>query len=152
MAFTPESKRIGAHTYKVMKLDAVRGSKAALRLAKVAAPGVEAFNAADPMGTEKAFAAIVAQLDEKDFDYLRELLSSVTEVSGGDYGERSPSLESVFSVHFVDRYNELVGWLAFAVMVNFRSFFSGIGELLGGSGSASSSKTQGSTGSSGASS
>jgi len=149
MAFKSESKQIGKHRYTVTQLDAVRGSKAALRLAKVVGPALSAYSGED--AESKAISALLSNLEEKDFDYLRETLSSATTVAGGKYGEREPALDDVFAVHFAGNYGEMIGWLAFAVKVNFASFFSGVGELLSALGSASpSTTTQGSTGSSGA--
>jgi len=36
---------------------------------------------------------------------------------------RWPNLKDIFDAHFAGEYEELIGWLKFAIEVNFGSFF-----------------------------
>lgn len=128
MAFKSEAKQIGAYTYKVTQLDAIRGRRAAVRLGKVIAPALDADSiSVDSIG--KMLAKALGSLTEDDFDYFCDLLSAQTSVKGpGFKGE--PQLADVFATHFADRYADMVQWLAFALKVQFGSFFGENGQLL----------------------
>jgi hypothetical protein len=126
MKFKIEKKRIGIHTYYVTQLDALRGRREIVRLAKVIGP---ALSVADK-GEEAALAKLVEALSVDEFDHFCEVLSEQTVVTGGAHGELEPQLSDVFAEHFAGNYLEMVQWLAFALGVNFGSFFAGAVEKI----------------------
>jgi hypothetical protein len=149
-AFKQESARIGAHTYKVTQLDALKGRRAFTRLAKLLGP---AFAQLQGEGTDdekvaRALTSLVDRMSEDDVDFFCDAFAELTEVSGGAYKKAAPQLDTVFATHFAGNYLEMTRWLIFAMKVNFSSFFGGAGALLGQAASASTSPTT-STGSSG---
>lgn len=122
--YETKKKRIGAFTYHVTQLDAKSGSRALLRLLKIAGPALEA---GEKGGETAAGTKLVEMLSEKDFDYFCELLAGQTTVTGGSYDEDAePALDNLFDQHFASNYLDMFAWLAFALEVNFGSFFVGV--------------------------
>lgn len=75
--------------------------------------------------------AALDKLTEADFDYFCDLFAKTTQVHGPDMKEGAwPYLSDIFAVHFAGRYLEMMRWLAFALGVNFSSFFGGIGDAI----------------------
>jgi hypothetical protein len=124
--FKTETKRIAGHDYKVTQLDAIAGRRAFTRMLKVVGP---AFAKLDD-GAGEAFTELVDRLGEDDVAHFCDLFAKMTEVSGGDFGERAPQLSDIFGVHFAGRYLEMSQWLIFCFEVNFASFFGGAGGLV----------------------
>lgn len=118
MKFKTESKRIGAYTYHVQQLDAVRGSNALLRLLKVIGP---AFEADDEGG---ALAKLAGSLSESELRWFCDLFAGQTTVTGGDIpDDHEPQLDGIFGEHFAGNYFAMLEWLRFAFEVNYASFF-----------------------------
>lgn len=127
MALKTETKTIGQHSYTVTQLDAVRGRKLATRIARVFGPALDGIS----KDAAAAIGAALKGLSEEDVDYVCDTFAASSTVTGGQYGARAPSLESVFSVHFAGNYGEMLAWLAFCFQINFASFLEGVGPLLG---------------------
>lgn len=130
--FKQESKRIGAHDYKVTQLDAVKGRRAFVRLAKFVGPAMVKLEGSGTPDERvgQAIVAFLADLSEADLDYFCDTFAAVTEVSAGKYGAAAPQLDSVFSVHFAGDYLSMTQWLVFCFKLNFSSFFAGAGALV----------------------
>ena len=106
-----KEKVIGQTTYRVTQFGAVQGRKVLARLAKLLVV---------------AKSTDLAQLDlESELDYLCETFAPYTEIQRlGD--PKRPQLKDEFEEHFIGRYDEMLGWLLFALEVNFSSFFIGL--------------------------
>lgn len=127
MALKTETKHIGQHSYTVTQLDAVRGRKMATRIARILGPALDGIS----KDAGAALGTALKNLSDEDVDYVCETFAASSTVSGGEYGSKQPSLESVFAVHFAGKYGEMLQWLAFCFKVNFESFLEGAGPLLG---------------------
>lgn len=131
-AFKVESKRIGAHDYKVTQLNAVTGRRVFTRLFKLVGPAMaktEGRKGDDALAA--AMTGLLEHLSEDDVDYFCDVFSAVTSVSGGAYSKAAPQLADVFLSHFAGEYLAMMQWLAFCMQVNFRSFFAGAGRAIG---------------------
>ncbi len=123
MKFKTEKKRIGAFTYHVTQLDASRGSKAMLRVVRLAAPVIALAEKGDETA---AWSKLAESLTDSDFEYFCDLFTTQTIVTGGAYDEDAePALDGIFDEHFAANYFEMLQWLTFCFEVNFASFFAG---------------------------
>ncbi len=125
-----ETRRIGAYDYTVTQLDAVKGRRALVRLAKIFVPS--ATSSGDALASvtatgNAALGSIADRLNEADVDYLCDLFAGTTTVSGGDFANKAPLLADIFALHFAGQYKEMGQWLLFALEVNFGGFFKGLG-------------------------
>jgi len=146
-----ESKAIGdrGYTYTVQQFGAREGGRMLVRLAKLLGKPVgDAVSAGDVLDIRAAGAVIAGLADaisEDEFDHLCTSFGKRSTVSGGN-GEQAPQLQygpktipladgGIFDLHFAGAYVELVGWLAFALEVNYGSFLTvanaAKGDLLG---------------------
>ena len=77
------------------------------------------------MGTVgKMITNLATTVSEADYDYLCDVFTKTSAVSGGEYSEPMPlAAEGVFDLHFAGEYVELGQWLVFAIEVNFGRFF-----------------------------
>lgn len=121
-----ESDTIGEHTYTVTQLGALQGRVAATRLARIVGP---LMGSAGDAGA--ALGRLAGALHEDDVNYFCDLLAPLTTVSGGAYGSKAPRLQDIFDAHFAGHYFEMAKWLAFALKVNFGSFFDDLSRELG---------------------
>lgn len=126
--FATETKQIGSYKYTVTQLDALKGRRAFTRLMRIAGPALgELAGAKTDIGS--AIEKLVERLSEDDVDHFCDLFAKVTSVSGGDFENRSPQLDTIFAKHFAGQYLELVQWLVFCFQVNFSGFFAGAASL-----------------------
>lgn len=109
-----ESKQIGRYTYEVTQLGALKGRKVATRLAKLLPALIEAKESG-------ILAGLLDGVDESLVEYVCDAISPNTVVVLSD--GKKPRLSDIFDVHFAGEYDELIGWLQFAIEVNFSSFF-----------------------------
>jgi hypothetical protein len=134
-----ETKTIGSTEYEVTQLPSGRGRKLLLRLVRIVGPavgellkggeaGTATLASVSAEGLSAAVGELAARLGEDDFEYAVKELASSTKVRV-DGGGLVP-LASVLDLHFAGAYGEMLSWLAFALEVNFRSFFSGLGSLV----------------------
>jgi hypothetical protein len=124
MQLSTQKKKIGPYEYRVTQLDALAGRALFIRLAKIAGPAFGSFDAKNPQKSiADVFGKVAAGLSEEDLTVFCDVLGRSTEVAGGEYSERSPQLNDVFALHFAGKYLEMFQWLAFALEVNFGSFF-----------------------------
>lgn len=140
MALAQETRVIGDYTYRVTQLTTTAGQEVLVRLTKMAGPSgasfIEGLAGAATIDIEAALASGLAEavreaslrLSAEDLKFVTTAMSKVTEVLIED---RAPQLSVLYEQHFAGRYDEWVAWLAFALEVNFKSFFAGSGGLLG---------------------
>jgi len=122
MARDSEVRNINGLDYKVVQLGAKQGRKVLIRLMKVGGAGLAGLTGEQGLaGVVAGLAAAVQNLSEEDFEYFCDTLSPVTEVTLAD-GKR-PQLNNAFDDHFAGDYGTMALWLAFALEVNFSSFF-----------------------------
>jgi len=127
MNLKSETKTIGGYTYKVTALNAVDGRKVFVRMTKAVGPAIAA---ASDGNEAAALGVLIDGLNEADLDFFCEKFAEVTEVWGGDYGDKGRTLKNVFMSHFSANYFEMCEWLAFAFEVNYSSFFTGMATML----------------------
>ncbi len=128
----PETKTVGGHSYTTTPLDAVRGRRVFMRLARIVGPAFAQLNAGqDEASQARAFGEAIKNLSEDDLDYFCDVFAEATTVSGGNYGSKAPVLKDVFPLHFTANYGEMTVWLVFCMKVNFGSFFASAGQLGG---------------------
>lgn len=146
MGIRTEEKQIGENVYRVTTLGAKAGRDLLVRLVKIAGPtigeivkGIDATAAAK--GSKKgegfdlgdvgldavasALEKLSESISERDFAYLSDTLATRTEIVYPADGGRAVPLANVYDNHFAGSYGELFGWLAFALGVNYQSFFGG---------------------------
>lgn len=117
------TKRIGTSEYTVTKLGGLKGSEVFVHLVNLFGPGAGGLKSGGWLG---AIERIATKLTVEEMRYFCDTFAPLTIVklpSG-----KSPKLSDIFDEHFDCNYSELVQWLAFALEVNFKSFFQGIGE------------------------
>jgi hypothetical protein len=133
-----ETRTIGGDEYEVTQLPSGRGRKLLLRLLRIVGPaiaelvkdGTSSVKLSDVSadGLAAALQELAARLTEDDFEYaVRELTSGTkVRIAGGP----AVKLETVSELHFAGNYGAMLSWLGFALEVNFRSFFGGLGSLV----------------------
>lgn len=125
MPYETKSKVIGDHEYSVTTLGALEGRKIYVQLMKTVAPGLKnAGSGKIDMGS------IVANiLSELDPSFIASVSDSFAKVTSVNLGEKSPSLSSIFDLHFAGKYKEFTEWFMFCIEVNFGSFLDVLGAL-----------------------
>lgn len=124
-----QERKIGDCTYVVSTLGAKQARKVQFRLVKMLGPAtaglVKAESVAAAVGSALQTFSSVAQ--EDDLEYLYDAFASVTTVKkpivSTSGSEITLSLEKVFDTHFRGHTGYMNLWLAFAIEVNFSSFF-----------------------------
>lgn len=121
MGLRTDDRVIGDCTYRVTQLGAIQGQKVMVRLANV-------LGRAGAKGGDLAakLAGIASSLSEEDMTFLCNAMAERTLIQGSEY-KGLTKLQDVFDMHFAGRYLEMLRWLAFALEVNFGSFFRGLG-------------------------
>ncbi len=133
MALTTQQKTIGANTYEVTQLNAIKGRGVFTRFAKMIAPVIEELAAGDTgkdanARIAKAFASLLGSLSEDDMNFFCDAFAPTTCLVIDDGGKtRRPALKDLFGLHFASNYSEMLGWLYFCLEVNFGSFFAAAG-------------------------
>lgn len=133
-----EERVIGEHTYRVQRLGARAGCTMAVKLAKWLAPsaasGVEGIVGARSdafgsiaLGVSDSLRVLVERVSAEELASVQLELAKHTTVL---MGELEPQLSAIYDEHFAGHYDWLMAWLAFALEVNFRSFFGGTGAAL----------------------
>lgn len=133
-----ESREIGerGYTYTVQQLGAREGSRTLVRLAKMLGKPVgDAVSAGEQLDTNtvgSVISGLAEAITETEFDHLVSVFSKRSTVSGGNaeqahqlqYGPKQVPLSDVgiFDLHFAGAYVELMGWMMFALEVNFGGF------------------------------
>lgn len=132
-----ETRTISGDEYEVTQLPSGRGRKLLLRILRVVGPALaELVRGGDGVklsevgadGLASAMQELAARLTEDDFEYAVRELAGATKVriGGGD----PTKLETIIDLHFAGEYGAMLQWLAFALEVNYRSFFDGLGSLV----------------------
>lgn len=114
-----KTRQIGEYKYRCTQLGALKGRKVLVRLLKTVGPALDGVSEGS---VGSLLGKLASSLDEDTVDYLCDTMAARTEVelpSG-----KSVDLAGIFELHFAGKYGEMVKWLAFAVEVNFSSFFS----------------------------
>ncbi len=133
MSLTTETKQIGAHTYEVTQLNAIKGRGVFVRFVKLIAPAADALadtgNADQNARLAKALASVVANITDEDMNFFCEAFAPATcLVVTDDNGKtRRPGLKDLFALHFASNYGDMMAWLYFCLEVNFGSFFAAAG-------------------------
>src|ERR1700753_1784819 len=143
MARETHERWIGEHIYRVTLLGAKEGERMAWKLAKLLAPSAAAAadgfasapskpNAAQGeegvaemiamvIGASWGLTRLIDLVDPAELEAMQLLLAKYTEVELKP--DQTPNLAKVFDDHFAGRYDVLMQWFAFALEVNFSSFF-----------------------------
>ena len=124
MAIEAKTKSIGASDYTVEPHGAIKGRALLLRLVKIVGPSLTAVS---QDSIPDAIKSLLGGLSEEDLTFLCEEFSKKTMVTV-DGGELQ--LSKIFDQHFVGSYIEMIQWLAWAIEVNYSSFFKGAAGLL----------------------
>jgi hypothetical protein len=147
-----ETETIGGDTYRVRFIEPLTATDIAVDLAKMFAPVLASFGGsilsssdtkkqlrglldgdeeeAMQGASESIERAILGLLGNLSKDQMRFLISTMAPVTEVQKGQSWPSLESVFPVHFRGRPSAIFKWLAFAMRVNFKGFFSDITSVI----------------------
>lgn len=144
MGLESKDKTIGDHTYRVYQLPATQGLAMFMDLAKMVGPSLGVLidaaktekggsaSLSDLMGTNiqgDAFGtAMTALVDRFDTAKVQEMISKLREktevdISGAGNFVR---LGSIYEVHFAGKIGGLLGWLRFALEVQFSDFLSSL--------------------------
>jgi len=128
-------KTIGGTCYRVLQLGAKDGRSMLVQLTKLLGPalanGLSGLGESKATEVESAMASalgnalhdLALRLDDREVAAILDKLALSTElVLGADH---VPRLDKVFDDHFAGKYDELLQWAAFALEVNFGSFFGG---------------------------
>lgn len=132
-----EERKIGDNTYVVTQFGAKEGRKVLFRLTKMLGPAMAGLvkGGFSGAGVGIALQTFSESAQEADFDFLCESFAKATvvkqPVTSTAGSEIKIALEKVFDTHFRGHYGNMLLWLAFAVEVNFSSFF---GEIMSGEG------------------
>ena len=131
MARDTVERQLGEHVYKVTLLGAKAGRAMSVRLLKLLGPALSSFleglavgkdgEQALALGAAEAMRALVKQLTAEDCASIMDELAKATVVVLD--AEREPQLDRIFDDHFAGRYDQMLQWFAFALEVNFRSYF-----------------------------
>jgi len=143
----PVTKNIGPDTYQVLMLDPWTASDLLLDLSSIFGPslsivgsgllksgdskaafqqlldGVGGAESGDVLG-ENLEKAILSLLDRLSKEKQREIIGILSKVTSVQKEAAWPTLESVFTVHFQGRIKAMYQWMAFALQVQFKDFFS----------------------------
>lgn len=130
-----ERKAIGERgfSYTVRQFGAREGGRMLVFLGKLMGKPIgDAVSAGQALTLEtvgRLISGLAEAVSEADFDRLVDAFARHTEVSGGDFGDKSIALstEGLFDLHFAGAYAELGAWLRFAIEVNYSSFFAKLG-------------------------
>jgi hypothetical protein len=136
-----QSKTIGDYTYQVTQLGARQGRRVLVTLFRAIGPAMADLAKAGKGGAEESLAAALGGLARSvtadDLDGLCEAFAASTKVllptqTVAGAGTLPQDLSPIFDTHFRGRYSSMIGWLAFAIQVNYSDFFDAAGEGLGG--------------------
>lgn len=137
----PETRTIGEHTYRVTQLGTFEGQEVLVRIVKLIGPSGSSFldglgaaagsgekiEASLAMGISEAVREVTTRLSGPDLLFATQKFAARTDII---YHDRAPTLANTYDVHFAGAYDEWIGWLAFCLEVNFRSFFVGGGGIV----------------------
>lgn len=129
MARKTESKHIGRYTYRVTQLGATEGVRLLATITRVLGPSLPSFAGDGPSAMVEGLKALTERLDAPTLEGVISTLAPTTRVV---VQGKEPLLSSIYEEHFVGEYAELLGWLAFAIGVNYADFFRGLGPTLSG--------------------
>jgi hypothetical protein len=131
-------KRIGPYVYKVTQLDAEEGIVMGMQLLRMIGPTaagmIEGTVGAKSDGVGSIAAGAAQALRELSqlanpseyLEYMKKLSHHTTVVIDKN---TEPRLDDIFKEHFAGHYDWVRQWFAFALEVNFTSFFGGAGGL-----------------------
>jgi hypothetical protein len=134
VAIEYREKRIGECTYRVTQFGAKQGRGLLTRIVKLLGPSLGALLSSLAQGKHQEVEAALAAGIGQGFYELAERLTEAEVGSVLDdfakqtvlvLGDREPRLSDMFDQHFAGRYDEMLGWAAFCLEVNFGSFFAG---------------------------
>ncbi len=131
-----QKKKLGPNTYVVTQFGARIGRGVLFRLTTMIGPAAGGLlkGGLSEAGLAGALTAWSTTAKPEEFDWLCDQFASCSKVetplSTGAAITLDLADQSVFDDHFVGRYDEMIGWLAFAVSVNFSSFLFGKGGVL----------------------
>jgi hypothetical protein len=127
-------KTIDGVTYRVTLLGAQAGQAMSVKLLKLMGPSLASFIDGTIVSKSDGFGSLALGAA----DALRELTKSLTPESLKELADElarnttvrvsadlEPRLIDIYDDHFAGHYDRLLGWLRFALEVNFRSFFAG---------------------------
>ncbi len=134
MGLRSERRTIGEHEYEVTQLPSSKGRRLLVRLFKVLGPafgeltagGAKNVDEVDSGALARAIQELALRITSDDLEDVVQELARTTRIRMGD---KEPELASVMELHFAGRYDELIRWLAFALEVNYGSFFGGLAGL-----------------------
>lgn len=127
-------RQIGELTFKVTQFGARQGLAVLTRLMKLVGPGLQAATTGDD---GQAIAKLITSLDPNEVLSLAEEFASKTmirriaQTAQGPKWVDAGKLDTQFDEVFADKYDELIEFLVFAVVVNFERSLKR-GKALGG--------------------
>lgn len=126
-------KKIGDNIYVVSQFGAKQARRVQFRLIKALGPAMAGLmkggvsSAGVGLAVGHALQAFAESSQEVDIEYLYDAFASVTKVrqpiQSSGANEITLDLEKVFDSHFRGHIGNMNLWFAFAVEVNFSSFF-----------------------------
>ena len=135
----PVEKQIGEHVYRVRHMMAKQVLQTAPVIARMLLPtiGKLADGVLSSGGSLKdilkkdisklsigaATEALVTHWDQTEVERLIDILAANSEV---EIGGKWPSLKQQFDQHFTARNKEMLGWIMFALEVQYGDFFGGL--------------------------
>ncbi len=119
----PQTKEISGTKYTVTPLATSAGLKMLTLLLRVLGPSVKDIKSFGDMKTAvlAGIGSLAERLEDVDVQTIVHTLAGSTKV--GTDPNKQPLLSAVFELHFAGDYLPLFQWLAFALEVNFGSFF-----------------------------
>lgn len=134
------SQQVGDHTYRVSHLKTSKAQQMLVELLKLLGPALAALagsssvEAIDPkklaeskLNPEflgRAIQELAGRVDNAKVSWIVEQLRDATEVQlEADGGDKWVKLAPIYELHFPGRMREWVGWLQFALRVQFADFF-----------------------------
>lgn len=130
------SPPIGDYRYRVTQLGVTQGLEVMAELAKMLLPGMGGMASgglgkilqADTGSQQFAMAAtkLAQAIDSAKVQKVVKVLAKTTAVFGEGFGDAGAPLDIHLEDHFAGRYGELVGWMKFALEVNYGNFFEGL--------------------------
>jgi hypothetical protein len=119
----PQTKTISGTKYTVTPLETSTGLKMLTRLLRILGPSVKDIRSFGDLKAMAlvAFGSLAERLEDADVEAIVQTLAASTKV--GNDPKKQPALSTIFELHFSGDYLPLFQWLAFALEVNFGTFF-----------------------------
>lgn len=125
MAVKTEDRTIGAHTYRVTQLTALKARALFARLVRFIGPAAATALGGGRKLSQLDLGSLLSDLTERVTDeelgYFCDVLGSCSELVGTN-GKTVALDREILDVHFAGALLDMFKWLAFALEVNFADF------------------------------